>query len=46
MQPVSHLEQIEWVPKQRYRIMAPYMLKVGKLGQRMMKADRHRASQY
>ena len=37
MQPVSRLEQIEWVPKQRYRIMAPYMAKVGKLGQRMMK---------
>jgi len=37
MQPVSRLEQIEWVPKQRYRIMAPYMLKVGKLGQQMMK---------
>ena len=37
MQPVSRLDQIEWVPKQRYRIMAPYMLKVGKLGQRMMK---------
>jgi glutamate--cysteine ligase len=37
MQPVSRLEQIEWVPKQRYRIMAPYMLKVGTLGQRMMK---------
>jgi glutamate--cysteine ligase len=37
MQPVSRLEQIEWVPKKRYRIMAPYMLKVGTLGQRMMK---------
>jgi len=37
MQPVSRLEEIEWVPKKRYRIMAPYMLKVGKLGQRMMK---------
>src|ERR1044071_3216379 len=37
MQPVSRLDEIEWVPKQRYRIMAPYMLKVGKLGQRMMK---------
>jgi glutamate--cysteine ligase len=37
MQPVSHLEEIEWVPKKRYRIMAPYMLKVGTLGQRMMK---------
>ena len=37
MQPVSRLEEIEWVPKKRYRIMAPYMLKVGKLGRRMMK---------
>jgi len=37
MQPVSRIEEIEWVPKQRYRIMGPYMLKVGKLGQRMMK---------
>jgi glutamate--cysteine ligase len=37
MQPVSRLDDIEWVPKPRYRIMAPYMLKVGRLGQRMMK---------
>jgi len=37
MQPVSRLDQIEWVPKKRYRIMAPYMLKIGTLGQRMMK---------
>jgi glutamate--cysteine ligase len=37
MQTVSLLDEIEWVPKQRYRIMAPYMLKVGRLGQRMMK---------
>ena len=37
MQPVSRLDEIEWVPKKRYRIMAPYMLKVGTLGQRMMK---------
>jgi glutamate--cysteine ligase len=37
MQPVSRLEEIEWVPKKRYRIMGPYMPKVGKLGQRMMK---------
>jgi glutamate--cysteine ligase len=37
MQPLSKLDEIEWVPKQRYRIMAPYMLAVGKLGQRMMK---------
>lgn len=37
MQPVSTLPEIEWVPKKRYRIMAPYMLKVGTLGHRMMK---------
>src|SRR5262245_16598421 len=37
MQPVSRLEDIEWVPKQRYRLMAPYMTRVGTLGQRMMK---------
>ncbi|HVN87344.1 MAG TPA: glutamate--cysteine ligase [Candidatus Binatia bacterium] len=37
MQPVSRLDEIEWVPKRRYRIMAPYMLQVGTLGQRMMK---------
>ena len=37
MQPVSRIEEIEWVPKKRYRIMAPYMPKVGTLGQRMMK---------
>ena len=37
MQPVSPLEDIEWVPKSRYRIMAPYMSKVGTLGHRMMK---------
>ena len=37
MQPVSRLDEIEWVPKQRYRIMGPYMPKVGTLGQRMMK---------
>jgi glutamate--cysteine ligase len=37
MQPISRLEEIEWVPKKRYRIMAPYMQKVGTLGHRMMK---------
>ncbi len=37
IQPVSSLEEIEWVPKKRYRIMGPYMPKVGTLGQRMMK---------
>jgi len=37
IQPVSAVEEIEWVPKKRYRIMGPYMPKVGALGQRMMK---------
>jgi glutamate--cysteine ligase len=37
IQPVSRLEEIEWVPKRRYEIMGPYMLQVGRLGQRMMK---------
>lgn len=37
MQPVSRPEDIELVPKQRYRIMAPYMRRVGTLGVRMMK---------
>ncbi len=37
MQPFSSLAEIEWVPKQRYAIMGPYMLRVGRLGQRMMK---------
>jgi glutamate--cysteine ligase len=37
MQPLSPLEDIEWVPKVRYGIMAPYMSKVGTLGHLMMK---------
>ena len=37
IQPFSRVEEIEWVPKRRYRIMGPYMPKVGTLGQRMMK---------
>jgi glutamate--cysteine ligase len=37
MQPVSDVDEIEWVPKSRYGIMGPYMRKVGSLGQRMMK---------
>ncbi len=37
MQPLSTLGEIEWVPKKRYRIMAPYMEKVGTMGHRMMK---------
>ena len=36
-QPVTRLEEIEWVPKGRYGIMGPYMNQVGRLGQRMMK---------
>jgi glutamate--cysteine ligase len=37
MQPVSALDEIEWVPKRRYAIMRDYMPRVGSLGQRMMK---------
>lgn len=37
IQPLSRLDEIEWVPKKRYGIMAPYMEKVGRFGQRMMK---------
>lgn len=37
IQPVSSVDEIEWLPKKRYRIMAPYMLKVGTMGHRMMK---------
>ena len=37
MQPVSPLDDIEWVPKQRYAIMRDYMPLVGTLGHRMMK---------
>jgi glutamate--cysteine ligase len=37
MQPISKLAEIEWVPKRRYRIMAPHMTRVGTLGHRMMK---------
>ncbi|MCM2264243.1 MAG: glutamate-cysteine ligase family protein [Desulfuromonadales bacterium] len=36
-QPFSRLEQIAWVPKSRYDIMGPYMLRCGDMGQRMMK---------
>jgi glutamate--cysteine ligase len=37
MQPVSPIDDIEWVPKQRYVIMREYMTRVGSLGHRMMK---------
>jgi len=35
--PVSPLDDIPWVPKERYRIMREYMPRVGTLGHRMMK---------
>lgn len=37
IQPVTGVDEIEWVPKRRYEIMGPYMNRVGKLGRRMMK---------
>ncbi|GAG88686.1 unnamed protein product, partial [marine sediment metagenome] len=37
VQPVSRLEDIEWVQKHRYKIMAPYMAKHGELSHHMMK---------
>ena len=37
MQPISPLDDIQWIPKTRYRFMAPYMEQVGTLGHRMMK---------
>ena len=37
LQPLSELDEIELIPKQRYSIMYPYMNKVGTLGHRMMK---------
>src|SRR5208337_979687 len=37
MQPLSRIDQIELLPKARYRIMYPYMAQRGTLGQRMMK---------
>jgi glutamate--cysteine ligase len=35
--PLATLDEIPWVPKQRYRIMREYMTRVGTLGHRMMK---------
>ncbi|MFA5516417.1 MAG: glutamate-cysteine ligase family protein [Desulfuromonadales bacterium] len=37
VQPFTPLRHIDWVPKARYGIMGPYMLKTGDMGQRMMK---------
>jgi glutamate--cysteine ligase len=36
MQPITRVGEFELVPKRRYRIMWPYMARVGTLGQRMM----------
>lgn len=37
VQPFTPLDRIAWLPKRRYAIMGPYMLKTGDMGQRMMK---------
>jgi len=37
VQPFTPLERIDWLPKARYRVMGPYMLRCGDLGQAMMK---------
>ncbi len=37
MQPVTPLEAIEWMPKGRYAVMAPYLRARGALGHAMMK---------
>ena len=37
IQPISRVDEIEWVPKPRYQVMGPYMTRVGTMGQRMMK---------
>ena len=37
IQPFTPLDKIDWLPKKRYGIMGPYMLKTGDMGQRMMK---------
>jgi glutamate--cysteine ligase len=37
VQPFTPLSEIAWVPKARYGIMGPYMLRTGDLGQAMMK---------
>jgi glutamate--cysteine ligase len=37
LHPFTPLGQIGWLPKERYKIMGPYMLRTGDMGQRMMK---------
>lgn len=36
IQPFSSLQDIEWLPKERYRIMGPYMHRLGGHGEEMM----------
>lgn len=37
VQPFTPVDRIDWLPKERYRIMGPYMARVGSMGQHMMK---------
>jgi glutamate--cysteine ligase len=37
LQPMTPIEEIGWVPKGRYRVMAPYMAERGSLAQHMMR---------
>lgn len=37
VQPFTALGAIDWIPKGRYDVMGPYMLRTGDMGQRMMK---------
>jgi glutamate--cysteine ligase len=37
LQPLTSIEEIEWVPKSRYRLMAPYLGARGSLAHHMMK---------
>lgn len=37
VQPFTALDAIDWIPKGRYDVMGPYMLRTGDMGQRMMK---------
>ncbi len=37
VQPFTPVDRIDWLPKERYRVMGPYMARVGELGQHMMK---------
>jgi len=37
VQPFTPIDKIDWLPKERYSVMGPYMLKKGDMGQVMMK---------